>query len=225
MPESVTDEAALFLSDIVPTAWSGLKWARLQPGETVAVWGCGPVGLQALRLAGIMGAGQVIGVDTQRYRLDMARKFAETDPVEAIRQLTGGRGADVVIEAIGMEVERSPLEKVSNRLHLQAGSITAIERCFSAARRNGRVSILGVYAATYANFPFGQCFDKGLHVQTGQAWAHRYIDELMQMVVEGRLRAEEIISHRLPLSQAAHAYQIFNDKEDNCVKVVLDPWA
>jgi len=233
VPEGVTDEAALFLSDIVPTAYSGLKWADLQPGESVAVWGCGPVGLQAMRLARIMGAAQVIGVDIQRYRLDAARRFADAtvidashvDPVKAVRELTGGRGVDVCIEAIGMEVDRSIVEKVSNVLHLQAGAITAVERCFSAVRRSGRVSILGVYGSTYANFPLGQWVDKGLRVQTGQATVHEYIDELMQLVVDRKLRAEEIISHRLPLSQAPHAYQIFNDKQDGCVKVVLDPWA
>ncbi len=233
VPDGVSDEAALFLSDIVPTAYAGLKWADVKPGESVAVWGCGPVGLQAQRLARIMGAAQVIGVDIQRYRLDMARRFADSqvvdasqvDPVRVVRELTGGRGADVVIEAIGMEVDRSILQKVSNVLHLQAGAITSVERCFSAARRCGRVSILGVFGTTYANFPLGQWVDKGLRVQAGQAWVHDYIDDLMRLVMDRRLRAEEIVTHRLPLDRAPHAYQIFNDKQDGCVKVVLDPWA
>jgi S-(hydroxymethyl)glutathione dehydrogenase / alcohol dehydrogenase len=232
VPEGVTDEAALFLSDIVPTAYSGLKWADVQPGESVVVWGCGPVGLQAQKLARIMGAGMVIGVDIQPYRLAMARRFADSividaskeDPVKIVRGLTSGRGADVAIEAIGMEVERSLTEKVSNALHLQTGSITAVERCFSAVRRSGRVSILGVYGTSYANFPLGQWVDKGLRVQAGQAWVHDYIDELMELVVQKKLRAEEIITHKLALAQAPHGYQIFNDKTEDCVKVVLDPW-
>jgi threonine dehydrogenase-like Zn-dependent dehydrogenase len=233
VPDGITDEQVLFLSDIVPTAYSGLRWAELQPGESIAVWGCGPVGLQVLRLARIMGASQVIGVDVQRYRLDAARRFADAtvvdaghvDSVEAVRELTGGRGADVCIEAIGMEVDRSILEKVSNVLHQQAGAITAVERCFSAVRRAGRVSILGFYGTRYAHFPLGSWVDKGLRVQAGQAPVHEYIDELMKLVVERKLRAEEIITHRLPLEQAAHAYHISNDKQDGCIKVVLDPWA
>jgi threonine dehydrogenase-like Zn-dependent dehydrogenase len=233
VPDGITDEQALFLSDIVPAAYSGLRWAELEPGESVAVWGCGPVGLQALRLARIMGAGQVIGVDIQRYRLDAARRFADAtvvdaahvDAVEAVRALTGGRGVDVCIEAIGMEVDRSILEKVSNVLHQQAGAITAVERCFSAVRRAGRVSILGFYGTNYARFPLGQWIDKGLRVQAGQAPVHEHVDELMKLVVQRQLRAEEVITHRLPLEHAPHAYQIFNDKQDGCVKIVLDPWA
>src|SRR5690606_5578208 len=135
--------------------------------ETVAVFGCGPVGLMALKLAKVLGAGKVIGVDVLPYRLELARRVAgcevvdakENDPVEVIRSLTDGRGADVCIEAVGMEPDRSMLEKLSNVLHLQRGSITAVELAFSAARRGGRVSVMGVYATTYDNFPLGQWLD------------------------------------------------------------------
>lgn len=233
VPEGLGDEQALFLTDILPTAYAGLRWAEVQPGETVAVWGCGPVGLMALKLAGVMKAGKVIGVDILPYRLDTARRTAgaevvnaaETDPVEAVRSMTDGRGADVVIEAIGMEVDRNVLKKLANVLHMQRGSITAIERSFSAVRRGGRVSILGVYGTPYDNFPLGQLFDKGLRVQAGQAPVHVYVDELMALVRDGKVRGDDIISHRLPLSEAPRAYDIFNRKEDDCVKVVLDPWA
>jgi S-(hydroxymethyl)glutathione dehydrogenase / alcohol dehydrogenase len=232
VPESLTDEQALFLSDIVPTAYSGLKWADLKPGETVAVIGCGPVGLEALKLARILGASKVIGVDILPYRLEKARtgagaeviNAAEINAVEAIRALTEGRGADVVIEAVGMEVERSLLKKIANVAHLQRGSITAVEMAFSAARRQGRVSIMGVYGTTYDNFPLGQMLDKGLRVQTGQATVHNYIDELMQMIVGGKLQPDDIISHRLPLDKAPDGYRVFNKKEENCTKVVLKPW-
>jgi threonine dehydrogenase-like Zn-dependent dehydrogenase len=232
VPENLTDEQALFLSDIVPTAYSGLRWAELKPGETVAVIGCGPVGLMALKLAKIMGAAQTIGVDILPYRLETARTTAgaqvvnasESDPVERIRELTQGRGADVVIEAVGMEVDRSLLKKIANVAHLQRGSITAVELAFRAARRSGRVSIMGVYGTTYDNFPLGQWIDKGLRVQCGQATVHNFIDELMEMVVSGKLKADDIISHRLPLDQAPHGYSIFNKKQENCTKIVLNPW-
>lgn len=233
VPAELSDEQVLFLTDILPTAYSGLRWADVQPGETVAVWGCGPVGLMALKLARALGAGQVIGVDILPYRLDTARRTAgattvdasERDPVDAIRELTNGRGADVVIEAVGMEVDRNVLKKLANVLHMQRGSITALERCFSAVRRGGRVSVLGVYGTTYDNFPLGQLFDKGLRVQAGQAPVHVYVDELLEMVRSGKVQANDIISHRLPLSEAARGYDIFNRKEEDCVKVVLDPWA
>ncbi|MET0342959.1 MAG: zinc-dependent alcohol dehydrogenase [Polyangiales bacterium] len=232
VPEGMTDEQVLFLTDIIPTAYSGLKWAELKPGETVAVVGCGPVGLMALKLAGIMGASKVIGIDVEPYRLETARRTsgaevvnaAEVDPAEVVRSLTGGRGADVVIEAVGMEVDRSLLKKLANVVHLQRGSITALEMAFRAVRRSGRVSIMGVYGTTYDNFPLGQMLDKGLRVATGQATVHNYIDELLEMVASGKLKTDDIISHRLPLEQAPHGYEIFNKKEDNCTKVVLKPW-
>lgn len=233
VPEQLSDEAVLFLTDIIPTAYTGLRWADVKPGESVAVIGCGPVGLMACKLAKIMGASRVIGVDVLPYRLETARNTAgvdvinasEHDAVEAIRALTDGRGADVVIEAVGMEPERGLLKKLANVAHLQRGSITAVEMAFSAARRGGRVSIMGVYGTTYDNFPLGQWLDKGLRVQTGQATVHNYIDELMGMVIDGVLKADDVISHRLPLEQAPEGYRIFNKKLENCTKVVLNPWA
>jgi S-(hydroxymethyl)glutathione dehydrogenase/alcohol dehydrogenase len=232
VPENLTDEQVLFLSDIVPTAYSGLRWAELKAGETVAVIGCGPVGLMALKLARIMGAARTIGVDVLPYRLETARATSgaevinadDSDPIERIRALTGGRGADVVIEAVGMEPERGFLKKLANVAHLQRGSITAVELAFRAVRRGGRVSIMGVYGTTYDNFPLGQWVDKGLRVQSGQATVHNYIDELMEMIVSDKLKAHDIISHRLPLERAPDGYSIFNKKEDNCTKIVLKPW-
>jgi threonine dehydrogenase-like Zn-dependent dehydrogenase len=232
IPDGLSDEQALFLSDIIPTAYSGLRWADLKPGETVAVIGCGPVGLMALKLATILGAGRVVGVDVLPYRLVAAQRTAgvevinalETDPVEAIRALTQGRGADVVIEAVGMEPHRGMFKKLANVVHLQRGSITAVETAFSAVRRSGRVSIMGVYGTSYDNFPLGQMIDKGLRVQTGQATVHNFIDELMTLVVSGTLRADDIISHRLTLSEAPHGYAVFNKKQESCTKVVLNPW-
>jgi len=232
VPEQLTDEEALFLSDIVPTGYCGLKWAEVKPGETVAVWGCGPVGLMAQKLAWVLGAGQVIGVDIEDYRLQTAKRTADSqvvnarqqDPFEAVRELTHGRGADVCIDAVGMEAHRNRLEKLSNLAARQAGTLDVFETCVSAVRRGGRISVLGVYCTKY-RAPIGQLVDKAVRVQFGQATVHNHIDELMQLIVQRKLVASDVISHRMPLSQAPHAYRIFNDKEDRCVKVVLDPAA
>jgi threonine dehydrogenase-like Zn-dependent dehydrogenase len=232
VPDSLSDEEVLFLSDIAPTGYAGVKWAEVKPGETVAVWGCGPVGLMAQKLARLMGAAQVIGVDIVDYRLKLAREAAgaitldasKIDAVDEVRRLTGGRGADVCIDAIGMEAHRTPLEKLSNVVHLQAGTTSALEKCLSAVRRGGRVSVLGVYGSKYDNVPLGQMLDKGLRVQFGQAPVHNLIDELLGFIADKRLRTNDIISHRLSLKDAPHAYQIFNEKQDKCTKVVLDPW-
>ncbi len=231
VPDGLKDEQVLFLTDILPTGYSGVRWANVQPGETVAVFGCGPVGLMALKTARLAGAERVIGVDIQDYRLKMAAEVAgaetfnvaEMDAIEGIRQLTDGRGADVCIEAVGLEVDRSIGQKILNVLRLQRGSITAVELAFRAVRRGGRVSILGVYGTDYDNFPLGQMQDKAISVFTGQAPVHNHIDELLTFIEKGEIKTDDIITHRLPLEQAAHGYDIFNKKQDGCVKVVLQP--
>jgi S-(hydroxymethyl)glutathione dehydrogenase / alcohol dehydrogenase len=231
VPERFSDEEVLFLTDILPTGFSGVEWAGVQGGETVAVFGCGPVGLMAQKCAWIRGAKRVIGLDIEPYRLEMATRSANAevinvkdgDPVEAIRAMTDGRGADVCIDAVGMEAERSLLDKVKNVLHMQMGTINVLKMCFSAARRGGAVSILGVYGLPYDNFPIGQIFDKGLKIYSGQALVHRYIDELISWLEKDRIRLNDIITHRLPLAEAPHGYEIFNEKKESCVKVVLSP--
>lgn len=231
VPDALRDEEVLFLSDILPTGYAGLKWAEVKPGETVAVWGCGPVGLMAQKLAKMMGA-KAIGIDILDYRLSRARETAgstvidasRTDPVEAVRELTGGRGADLCIEAIGMEAHRNPLQKLSNVLHAQAGTTATLDKCLSAVRRGGRVSVLGVYGTAYDNVPLGKMLDKGVRIQFGQAPVHLYIDELLSFVADKKVRGDDIISHRLPLREAPHGYKVFNDKKESCVKVVLNPW-
>lgn len=233
VPEELADEEVLFLSDIFPTGWAAIDWAELKGGETVAVFGCGPVGLMAQKAAWLQGASRVIGVDIEPYRLKAAERAARSetidasrvDPVEVIRDLTQGRGADVCVDAVGMEVHRSPAKKLADLAHVQAGSITAVERAFSAVRRGGTVTIVGVYGTKYDNFPLGQMVDKGLRVRTGQAPVHNYIDQLLTLIADRRVRTDDIISHVLPLEQAPLAYEIFNAKKDDCVKVVLKPGA
>ena len=225
------DEEVLFLTDIYPTGYSAIDWADLKGGETVAVFGCGPVGLMAQKVAWLKGAGRVIGVDLLPYRLEMARKAArsetinlkETDAVEAIRSMTGGRGADVCVDAVGMEADRTTFDKVKNVFRTEAGSIAALNLAISSVRRGGVVSVVGVYGIPYDNFPLGQIFDKGIKMAFGQAPVQKYIDELIDLISKGKIVLDDIITHRLPLAEAPHGYEIFKKKEDDCVKVVMKP--
>lgn len=228
--EDFSDDQVLFLTDIYPTGYSAVEWAQLQGGETVAVFGCGPVGLMAQKCAWLKGASRVIGIDVESYRMEMARRACNSetipfdeDTVAKIRDLTGGRGADVCIDAVGMEAERTVLDKAMNVVHAEVGSIKALRAAISAVRRGGTISIVGVYGVSYDNFPLGQIFDKGLTLHTGQALVQRYIDGLIDELEEGKIVLEDIITHHLPLSEAPHGYSIFNEKKDGCVKVVLKP--
>jgi alcohol dehydrogenase len=185
----------------------------------------------AQKIAWLRGAGRVIGVDRLPYRLEMAKKaansetinFEEMDAVERIRDMTKGRGADVCVDAVGLEANRKLKDKLANVVHMQAGSIAALESCISAVRRGGVVTVVGVYGMPYDAFPLGQIFDKGIRMAFGQAPVHRYIDELIGVLDRGEIQLNDIITHRLSLVQAPEAYAMFRDKEDNCVKVVLKP--
>jgi S-(hydroxymethyl)glutathione dehydrogenase/alcohol dehydrogenase len=230
VPESFQDEQVLFLSDIFPTGYSAIDWAGVNGGETVAVFGCGPVGLMAQKVAWLRGAKRVIGVDIQKYRLSAARETAkseainaqEVDPINAIRELTDGRGADVCIDAVGMEADRNIADKLGNIWRAEIGSTKVLENCISAVRRGGFVSVVGVYGIPY-KFPLGQVFDKGIKLAFGQAPVHKYIDELMNLLEQRKIKLDDIITHRLLLHQAPHAYEIFSEKKESCVKVVLRP--
>ncbi|MBC76658.1 MAG: glutathione-dependent formaldehyde dehydrogenase [Halobacteriovoraceae bacterium] len=233
VPDELTDDDVLFLTDIFPTGWSAVDWSNLKGGETVAVFGAGPVGIMAMKSAWLQGAGRVIGIDIQNYRLDQAIKSANVEtinakdenPVEVIRSLTEGRGADVCIDAVGMEADHGILAKAANVIQFERGSLNALNSCLSAVRRGGTVSVVGVYGSNYNNFHFGQIFDKELSLKTGQATVHNYIDHLMDLVKNKKVKLDDIITHRLPLREAPKGYEIFNKKQDNCLKVVLDQWA
>lgn len=231
VPDDIPDEHVLFASDILPTGWAGIEWSALEPGETVAIFGAGPVGLATAKIAWLRGAARVIVVDILAYRLEKARQVAHAETVDAsiddavdvLRAMTSGRGPDVCVDAVGMEVRRGPLEKVANVIHGQAGSITALDSCMRAVRRCGRVSVLGVYGSTYDNFPLHRPFDKGLTVRGGQSDPQASMDAILVLLAEERLVAHDIVSHTLPLEDAPRAYRIFNDKLEDCVKVVLKP--
>ncbi|MBE7171989.1 MAG: glutathione-dependent formaldehyde dehydrogenase [Williamsia sp.] len=234
VPDNLTDEQVLFLTDIFPTGYTGIDWGEVSGGESVAIFGSGPVGIMAAKSAYLRGAAKVIIVDTLQYRLDKAKQTAHVETilwdegakevVEQIRAMTDGRGADVCVEAVGFEPDRNLLDRAKAVVNLEKGSPKVLEACMSAVRRGGTVSVLGVYPTTYDNFPIGQFFDKGIIMKGGQAPAHKYIDELLKYVVDGKVRLDDIITHRLPLTEVSHAYDIFKKREDNCVKVVLDPW-
>ncbi|MGK7390858.1 MAG: zinc-dependent alcohol dehydrogenase [Candidatus Cyclobacteriaceae bacterium M2_1C_046] len=231
IPDNLPDNKALFLTDIFPTGYTAVDWAELKGGETVVVFGCGPVGIMAQKSAWLKGAGRVIGVDIQPYRLEKAKRSAKSETLNAakdnvteiIRDMTAGRGADVCIDAVGMEADRNVLEKVLNTVRMQAGTTNVIENCFSAVRRGGIVSVVGVYGSYYDKFPLGQFFDKGLTLKAGQAPVQHYIDDLLKLVKDEKIVLDDIITHELSLDEAPHAYKIFNNKEDDCVKVVLKP--
>jgi len=231
VPQNFSDEEVLFLTDIFPTGYSGIDWAGVKGGETVAVFGCGPVGLMAQKCAWMRGAKRVIGVDILDYRLSAAKRTANSetinaekdDPVQAIRDMTDGRGADVCVDAVGMEAERKLKDKLANIWHVEVGSIKALKAAISAVRRGGWISVLGVYGVPYDKFPLGQIFDKGIHLSFGQAPVQKYIEDLIDYLEEGKIKLDDVISHRLPLSEAPRGYEIFNEKKEDCVKVVLKP--
>jgi S-(hydroxymethyl)glutathione dehydrogenase / alcohol dehydrogenase len=232
VPDNFTDEQVLFLTDILPTGYAAIDWAALKGGETVAVVGCGPVGLMAMKCAWLRGASRVIGLDREEYRLARAREIAKAetiniesgeDPAEVIRSMTEGRGTDVCVDAVGMEAHRTVLDRVANVVHAEVGSMAAFKLALRIVRRGGALTVVGVYGTPFDNFPLGQIFEKGVRLQAGQAPAQKYVGQLLQAIEDGHLRADDVISHRLPLTEAPRAYEIFNKKQDNCVKVVLKP--
>ncbi|WP_207420112.1 zinc-dependent alcohol dehydrogenase [Desertivirga brevis] len=231
VPDNMTDDQVLFLTDIFPTGWSAIDWAQMKGGEVVAIFGSGPVGLMAQKAAWIKGASRVIAIDPLNYRLEKARAVNnvetinphDVDPIQAIREMTGGRGADVCVDAVGFEAERTIFEKFKATINFEKGTSKVIENCFKAVRRGGTVTIVGVYGTPFDNFPVHRMFDKGISIKQGQAPVLNYIDELIELVKEGKVVLDDIITHKLPLSEASHAYDIFKKKEDDCVKVVLNP--
>jgi len=232
VPDDMDDEEVLFLSDILPTGYQGAEMGDIQPGETVVVFGCGPVGLFAMKSAWLMGAGRVIAVDHIPYRLAFAEQYAKVetvnfkevgDVVMYLRELCGGRGADVCIDAVGMEAEGSMMHKVLGLAKLEAGAPTAINWSIDAVRKGGNVSIIGVYGPPWNLINIGTAMNKGLTLRMNQCNVRRYMPRLLEHIREGRIDAKGIITHRFPLEDAAHAYHLFAQKRDNCIKCVLVP--
>ncbi len=232
---SLTDEQVLFLSDIFPTGYMAAENAGPLPGKVVAVWGCGPVGQMAILSARMLGAEQIIAIDRIPERLQMAQKHGQAqvinsdgeDVIELLKQMTGGRGPDVCIDAVGMEAHiAGPLgvvDRVKQSLKVETDRPAALREAIQACRKGGVVSIAGVYAGFLDTVPFGAAFNKGLSLFMGQTHVHRYMRPLLEKIESGMVDPSFIVTHRLPLEQAPEAYKMFRDKEDECVKVVLKP--
>ena len=233
IPEDMEDEDVLFLSDALPTGYQAAEMGEIKKGETVVVFGCGPVGLFAQLSAWLMGAGRVIAVDRVPERLQFARQyngvetlnFEETeDPVLTLREMTGGRGADVCIDAVGMEAEGSTVERALGLgAKLEAGVATAIAWCIQTARKGGNVSIVGVYGPPWNLVPIGTAMNKGLTLRMNQCNVKRYVPHLLKHIREGRIDARRIITHRFPLQRAPEAYHLFEKRTGGCIKCVLLP--
>lgn len=225
------DEKLLFLSDIVPTAWWGVENAGVKPGDTVIVLGCGPVGLLTQKFAWIKGAKRVIAVDHVPYRLHHAKQknkveifnFEKIKDFEKhIKEITNG-GADVVIDCVGLDAKKTVMERIETNLMLQGGSLGAFRMAVDIVRKFGTIQLVGVYGLTYNMFPLGSLFERNITLKMGQAPVIHYMPELYKMIKEGVFDPTDIITHRLPISRAEHGYQVFNDKEEDCIKVILKP--
>ncbi|WP_078578291.1 zinc-dependent alcohol dehydrogenase [Salipaludibacillus agaradhaerens] len=233
VPENseLEDDKLLFLSDIVPTAWWGVEQAEVSSGNTVIILGCGPVGLLAQKFAWMKGASRVIAVDYIQYRLNHAKKtnhveifdFTKHDELGThLKEMTKG-GADAVIDCVGMDGKKTAVEMVETALKLQGGSMGPIQLASQCVRKGGIVSIVGVYGTRYNMFPLGDFFARNITLKMGQAPVIHFIPELYHKIKQGDFDPTDIITHTLPLTEAAHGYDVFDEKHDNCIKVVLKP--
>jgi threonine dehydrogenase-like Zn-dependent dehydrogenase len=232
IPGSLADEQVLFLTDILPTGYQAVENGLVREGSTVAIFGAGPVGLMAAASARYLGAEKIFMVDHHPYRLEFAREtygvipinFDEVDdPAQSIIDQTQHRGVDAAIDAVGFEAKGSTTETVLAALKIEAGSGFVLRQCIAAARRGGVVSVPGVYAGWLQAFLFGDAFDKGLTFKMGQTHVHRLLPKLLDAIENGDLAPNAIITHRMPLADAARGYEIFDEKKEDCRKVVLTP--
>jgi len=235
VPDSLTDEQVLFLTDIFPTGYQAVETCDLKGGDTVAVWGCGPVGQFAIKSAWLLGAERVIAIDRVPERLEMAAaqggaeviNYEETDAREMLNQMTGGRGPDVCIEAVGMESHglgvAGAYDRVKQELKVETGRPHALRQAILSCRKGGTVSVAGVFGGFIDKLPMGAAFNKGLTFKMGQTHVHRYLKPLTDKISEGAIDPSFVITHKLNLDDAPDAYRRFRDKEDGCIKVMLRP--
>lgn len=237
IPDGMEDDQVLFLSDILPTGWMAAENAQIQPGDTVAIWGAGPVGLFATQSAILMGAAQVIVIDHHPHRLELAQKFGakiinfeETHVREALMEMTGGIGPDAVIDAVGMEAHGFAPDNVIDVIKQKIGPAVdrghVLRQAILACRKGGHVSVPGVYAGMLDKWPLGAMMEKGLQIKGGQTHTQKYTHDLLRRIQEGEIDTTFLISHRLSLEDAPTGYKNFHDKQNEWTKVVLKPgWA
>jgi threonine dehydrogenase-like Zn-dependent dehydrogenase len=235
VPDGLDDEKVLFLSDILPTGYMAAENCDIRPGHVVAVWGCGPVGQFAIQSAYLLGAERVIAIDRFPERLRMAREvsraetinYEEVNVLDALKTITGGRGPDACIDAVGMEAHGVGLvgayDRVKQAMMLETERPNALREALMACRNGGVVSIPGVYGGFLDKMPIGSFMNRSLTLKTGQTHVQRYLKPLLDRVQAGEIDPSVIITHRMPLEQAPDAYRMFRDKQDECVKVVLKP--
>lgn len=234
VPEELTDEQAIFLTDIFPTGYMAAENCNIQPGDTVAVWGCGPVGQFAIRSAYLLGAERVIAIDRFADRLEMARdggaevlNYEEVDVIDALKEKTGGRGPDSTVDAVGMEAHGTGVgflyDRIAQKTRMESDRPTALRQVIQACRKGGTVSIPGVYGGIVDKLPMGAAFNKGLTLKMGQTHVQRYLAPLTERIQRGEIDPTFVITHRVPLERAPEMYQTFRDKQDGCIKVVLKP--
>ena len=235
VPEQVSDDDALFLSDAGPTGFMGADFCDISPGDTVAVWGCGGVGLMAQQSARVLGAGRVIGIDRLPERLAMARDIVGSEIIDysavdsvpdTLREMTGGRGPDACIDAVGMEAHGEGLlhamDRAKQALHLASDRGQALREAIHACRKGGVLSILGVYGLM-DKFPVGVIMNKGLTVRTAQQHGQRYVPRLLELAADGKLSTRFLMTHRMPLEESVRGYEMFKKKEDGCVRAAFVP--
>ena len=234
IPDGLKDEQVVFLTDIFPTGYMAAENCQIQPGDTVAIWGCGPVGQFAIRSAYLLGADRVIAIDRVPERLEMARQggaevlnFEEIEVGEALKEMTGGRGPDSVMDAVGTEAHGMGLEGFYDQamlaVKLETDRPNVLRQAIVACRKGGTVSVPGVYTGFVDKIPMGAFMNKGLTMKTGQTNIHKYLRALLERVQNGDIDPSFVITHSLPLEQAPDGYEIFKNKKDKCIKVILKP--
>jgi threonine dehydrogenase-like Zn-dependent dehydrogenase len=234
IPDELDDEQVLFLSDIFPTGYMAAENCNIRPGDTVAVWGCGPVGQFAIRSALLLGATRVVAIDQVPERLQLAAQcgaetldFGDEEVYEKLKDMTGGRGPDSCIDAVGLESHGTTIDALYDRakaaLYLATDRPHALRQAIYACRKGGTVSIPGVYGGLLDKVPFGAAFGKGLTFKMGQTNVHTYLRPLLERIRRGEIDPSFVISHRMRLDDAPQAYELFKHKQDNCIKVVLKP--
>jgi threonine dehydrogenase-like Zn-dependent dehydrogenase len=237
VPESLPDEQVLFLSDIFPTGYMGAEMCDIKPGDTIAVWGCGPVGQFAMASARLLGAERVIGIDRFPERLQMALSGAKADEVinyeevnthDALMEMTGGRGPDGCIDAVGMEAHGGhgivyAYDRAKQALMSETDRPIALREAIMACRNGGTVSVIGVYGGLIDKFPMGSFMNRSLQMRTGQCHVQRYWGKLLERIERGEIDPSFVITHRMQLDDAPHGFDIFTNKEDDCIKIVLKP--